>query len=93
MDDEDDGVEAQNTFKKKLNLIVAKVFAPISGNGVEIRQNRGMSTHTVQSWYYWEFVIYVEKILLMVAITYMNDYNEGTQICIIFFTLFICQFL
>ena len=72
---------------------MVKVLAPIYGNGVEIRQMRGLTTHVVRSWYYWEFVVYVEKILLMVLITYMNDYNEGIQICLIFFILFICLFL
>ena len=52
-----------------------------------------MSTYFVQSWYYWEFIIYFEKILIMVMITYMNDYNEGIQICIIFLALGACQVL
>ena len=47
----------------------------------------------VHSWYYWEFIIYFETILMMTMITYMNDYNEGIQICILFATLFICQLI
>ena len=47
----------------------------------------------VHSWYYWEFIIYFEKILMMTMITYMNDYNEGIQICILFATLFICYLI
>ena len=36
-------------------------------------------------------MVYFEKILLLSLVTYMNDYNEGIQICLILGILFVCQ--
>ena len=38
---------------------------------------------------YWEFVIYFQKLILLVAVIFMNDLNEGVQICLICFLLWI----
>ena len=46
---------------------------------------------TVQSFYYWEFILYFEKMLLLCMVTYMNDYNEGIQICLVLAVLALCQ--
>lgn len=45
----------------------------------------------MQSFYYWEFMVYFQKVLLLSMVTYMNDYNEGIQICLILGILFVCQ--
>ena len=54
-----------------------KFLSPITGSGIEIDYSRGIKAQKVRSWYYWEYVIYFEKIFFLATITFMNDYNEG----------------
>jgi len=59
-------------------------MSPISGKGVEISISKGTSTIKVRSFFYWEFVVLYQKVMLIMTVTFMGDYNEGNQICILF---------
>ena len=37
--------------------------------------------------------MYFEKVTMLAIVTYMNDYNEGIQICVMFVLLSICLIL
>ena len=67
----------------KCKLICGKIMAPIAGSGVKVSYLRGKKKHVVHSWFYWEFVLYFQKTFLLALVIYMNDFNEGIQICII----------
>ena len=36
------------------------------------------------SFFYWDAIIFFEKLLLIVLITFYNDINEGVQLCSLF---------
>lgn len=36
----------------------------------------------VMSFFYWDAIIFVEKLFLIAMITFLNDTNEGVQFCI-----------
>ena len=67
-----------------------KLFSPISGKGVVVKFKKGTQMLTVNSFYYWEFMIYFQKMVLLAMVSYMNDYNEGIQITLILALLAMC---
>lgn len=52
---------------------------------------RGKKINIVQTHFYWEFVVHFEKTILLVAVTFMGDYNNGNQICIMVLLIIIFQ--
>lgn len=45
----------------------------------------------MNTFFYWEFVIYFQKVTLLAMTTFMGDYNEGYQISFIFFFMIVAM--
>jgi hypothetical protein len=97
IEDKDTGEESTdesfdlNDQKPTCKKQFKKIFSPISGKGVEINMNKGTSNLKVRSFFYWEFVIFFQKVLICFVVNFMGDFNEGFQICIVFLIIVIFQ--
>jgi len=67
--------------------VLSRHTAPFSGTGVEVRFKRGKTQKKIHTFFYWEFIIYGQKVLIIAMIAFMGDSNEGYQISFIFFLM------
>ena len=58
---------------KKLGKLFAAMLGPISGRGIQIYQQADDSTSVARMFHYWEFYVYLIKVLLTVTMALFSD--------------------
>ena len=53
-------------------------MAPISGRGLRVTQTKDV----VRTWFYWEFIVYTQKVLLLAMITLMPNLDPYIKLCV-----------
>lgn len=66
----------QLTFIDTVKAYWRRFTAPVTGRGVKVDMGDGLCT---RSFFYWEFVVFVEKVLLYIVVIFYTEINQGLQ--------------
>ena len=65
--------ERQLTFAEARAACFNKILGPVFGYGIIIK----IKGAKVRSYYYWEFVIYIQKLILLTVIIFWDNQKPG----------------
>ena len=64
------------TFAETVRTYWRRFTAPVTGKGVKVDTGDGLCTH---SFFYWEFLVFVEKVILYMIVIFYTEINQGLQ--------------
>ena len=52
------------------------ISAPVAGKGISVDMGDGSS---IRSFFYWEFLVFIEKVILFIIVIFYTEINQGLQ--------------